>query len=379
MTGGARRRPVAAPRAFFPAAAAYAAVALPLSVLGMLGLAPVPPGLATPAAHGHEMLFGFALAAVAGHQLGPLAPRRLAAFFALWLAARAAFLAAPHSLAAAAADPAFALLLGARIAPRFLAGARKLRNRALGLVLAGVCACAAAFPLAARYGPAPSPRAVLLVAVALLAALMLFMGGRIIAPLAAAHAQRRGRRLAAPVQPRLEAPLVALSLVAAIATAFAARAPFAHAAGGAMIGAAFLAALRLARWRPWTFRGAGLAGLAVGYAWLAAGLAALGAALLAGAGATIALHAITAGAIGTLAVSVMSLTWARTARRPDAGPSTGWSVALVSFAALARLGAPFAGAHAAACLAVGALAWAAAFALLLVQFAARGTREVPLP
>ena len=56
---------------FFPAAALYATLLLPLSVAGLLGVLPMPPGLAQPLGHAHELLFGYALAVVAGYLLGP--------------------------------------------------------------------------------------------------------------------------------------------------------------------------------------------------------------------------------------------------------------------------------------------------------------------
>ena len=54
---------------FFPVAAAYAMLVLPASVSSMLGMTGAFPGIATPSGHAHEMLFGFALAVVAGNQL----------------------------------------------------------------------------------------------------------------------------------------------------------------------------------------------------------------------------------------------------------------------------------------------------------------------
>jgi uncharacterized protein involved in response to NO len=59
-------RAASASRIFFPLAAAYALLVLPASVLPMLGIAPLAPGLASPAAHAHDLLFGIALLVVAG-------------------------------------------------------------------------------------------------------------------------------------------------------------------------------------------------------------------------------------------------------------------------------------------------------------------------
>lgn len=68
-------RKIHAYRVFFPAASAYAAVAVPLSVLAMTG-----DGISTGlvgSGHAHEMLFGFALALIAGYTLGPIKPLKL--------------------------------------------------------------------------------------------------------------------------------------------------------------------------------------------------------------------------------------------------------------------------------------------------------------
>ncbi len=70
---------------FFPAAAAYAAIAAPLSVCELVGGPPIVPGLATPAGHAHELLFGFALAVVAGFLITRTTRTRLYGLFALWL------------------------------------------------------------------------------------------------------------------------------------------------------------------------------------------------------------------------------------------------------------------------------------------------------
>lgn len=71
-------------RWLFPLAALHAALMVPLSLLALYhGWAVVQ--LATPAAHAREMLFGFALAVIAGYLLGPVPRRQLAVLVALWL------------------------------------------------------------------------------------------------------------------------------------------------------------------------------------------------------------------------------------------------------------------------------------------------------
>ena len=90
----------------------------------MLGLTDGFPGLASPLAHAHEMLFGFALGVVAGNQLGPKTVRALALLFAAWLLARVTFVMLPGSAIEVAANAAFPAALVAAIAPRLFGSAR---------------------------------------------------------------------------------------------------------------------------------------------------------------------------------------------------------------------------------------------------------------
>jgi uncharacterized protein involved in response to NO len=323
-------------RFFYPAAAAYAALILPISALSM-----------PPRSHAHEMLLGFALAVVAGNQLGVVPPRRVATMLVAWAAARTAFLVAPASLATAALNAAFAALLAFHVAPRLLGAAKKWRNRALPAVLISLCAAAAAWQFAE----------VTLATVALFALLMLFMGGRIIAPAVAGQLYRQGKRLDARVQPRIEAALIVAGFAAAIALAAGARVP----AAAALAAAGSIAAVRLARWRLWLLRGRrDLLCLAAGYAWLAFGLLVFGAALAAGRHESAALHLITVGALGSLTLNVMAQSWLLKARRdPSRSLAIVAGTVLVGFATVFRVFGVLA--PAAAC-------WSAAFAVLLLLF-----------
>ncbi|MEO8847256.1 MAG: NnrS family protein, partial [Casimicrobiaceae bacterium] len=315
---------------FFPVAAAYAVFVLPASVCSMLGVTAVFPGVATPAGHAHELLFGFALAVVAGNQLGPRTRSSLALLVALWLLARVTFLFFPMGALAVAANAGFPALLAWHLAPRLFGRAKKWRNQSLPVVLAAICGSAIVYLYVAHNTAAPtavelSPYRVLLVTVSLFALLLLFMGGRLIAPVVAGQLHRQGIHLAARVQPRIEASLIIVMLVATLAMVAdgtprgAAGGLASRVAGVALMVAGLLAALRMTRWRLWRVRGrADVLCLAAGYAWLAVGLVLLGAAH-AGAGLsrhdeTLALHIITIGSLGTLTLNVMAMTWLLRAR-----------------------------------------------------------------
>jgi uncharacterized protein involved in response to NO len=365
---------------FFPVAAAYAALVLLASVASMTGVIAMFPGLATPAGHAHEMLFGFALAVVAGNQLGLRTRSLLVLLMALWAIARVAYLFAPQSGLATLANIMFPAWLARHLAPRLLGSAKKWRNRALPVILLAICASAVVVALmAARFTrePAVDPHRVLRVAVALFALLLLFMGGRIIAPTVAGQLQRQGTAMPARVQPRIEGALIVLMIVATIALAWSPASGddvrwMSRVAGAALIAAGALAAVRLVRWQLWALRGrSDLWCLAAGYAWLALGLVLLGMAecglVLGSRNETAALHVVTIGSLGTLTLNVMSMTALSRARGASAAlrwlPVAG--TLLLAATVVLRLSAGSVGDYRAMLL-TAAFFWAVAFALLFV-------------
>lgn len=364
--GYAQRRLIAGNTLFFPLATVYAIFVLPASVLAMLGAIRAFPALASPAGHAHEMLFGFAFAVVAGNQLGPIAARRLALLVALWVMARATFLGAPGSLAATATNIAFAALLAVQITPRLFGSAKKLRNQALPAVLMAICASAVALPLFMWSGSTAAEHGTVAVAVLLFAVLMIFMGGRIIGPTAAGHFHRQGGRLDARVQPRIEGALLLVMAVAIIASAFTAARTLVAAALGV---AGVVSLMRLLRWRLWDLRGRpDLLCLAAGYGWLAAGLLLYGLALAAGRHETAALHLITVGALGTLTLNVMHMTWSLKARADPARSRVPvWATLLIGVAALLRALAGTGVGDPPGLFLFASFCWSGAFALLLVR------------
>jgi uncharacterized protein involved in response to NO len=354
---------------FFPLAACYGALALPLFAAGWTGIMPAPPGLRTPAGHAHELLFGYALAVVCGFLVNRIEWPRLALLLALWLTARLAFLFLPESPLAAASNIGFAAVLAATAAPRFMKAAKKWRNRLTGPLILALCACAAGFHLILARGGGFLLYLVLGEAVLLFALLMLFFGGRLIAPAAAGAIERRGGSLEARVQPRIEGAI----LVAMIAAALTGPVPaLALVHGPLLIVVGALAIIRLLRWRLWRCANrADLVCLGVGYAWLGAGLILLGASrgLDPGPAPAAATHAITIGALGTLTTTIMLRTRLLRLRIEPAARAR-WLVAataLMSMSALARLfgsGSP-------AWLLLAAACWSAAllatFILLSIE------------
>jgi len=354
---------------FFPAASLLAALAVPLSLYSALSGTAWPPGLLG-SGHGHELIFGFALALIAGYTLGPQPRRVLTALFVLWLLARISWFLAPESLVAQLLSPAFALLLARYAVPRFQA-AKKWRNRLAGPLILTLCLLSVVFWLvkstpAGNIQPMPGPRQVMMAAIVGLLLLMTFIGGRLIAPAVAGTLEKRGIPLAARVQPRIEGGLL-ITLVLALALSLVPLA--APGAGFLLLSAAVLIVVRTGRWKLWHCGNRpDLLVLALGYLWLAAGAGATGFSLLRGTDPIHSIHLITIGALGTLSSSVMlRLAWQRAKRTtPPGWQVTGVAIAM-ALSALARFEAgitPFASPD---LLWLAAVSWSGSYTLVSLQ------------
>lgn len=292
---------VSAQSLFFPAACIHAAITAVLTVfayqfssewlLAFVGLG-----------HAHEMLFGFALALIAGYTLGQIEPRWLWILFSLWLFARIGYWLDPTGAIGQWSSPLFALVLAWKIVPRFFA-AKKWRNRMISPLLMAICSVPLAWFILRKMGWPVAPSQLSQTMILLLVMLMAFIGGRIIAPAVAGELQKQGITQQARVQPQLEA----LILLLLPASAISALIPGASQVAGVLsITVALVIAVRLIRWKIWRCGDrADLIGLGIGYSWLAIGTLALGFAIFFELATYVLLHFITVGALGTLSASVM--------------------------------------------------------------------------
>lgn len=346
---------------WFPVAAAHAALILPWSVLAQFQWVPAPASLAASLGHAHEMLFGFALAVVAGYTLRPRQGHQEWGLFAVWLAARVSFLIAPASWPAALCNGLFAIGLASAVVPVYLR-TDKWRNRSVGFIILGLMLTVLAVHGIHRLARTALMSTLLLDAVLLLSTLMFFMGGRIIAPAIAGHIRQSHAPLRHVVQARLEGGTLALLATAMLVNLLpwhGAR----PACGALLLACAALTLTRMLRWRCWLGLGrADLLALLAGYSWLIVGWVLIGTSMIAGQAPTSALHAITVGALGTLTFSVMLRTQMfRCLHDTSALP---WAYAGVVPMAMAATLRVTSDAH--ALLALAAACWSLCHASLLV-------------
>jgi len=366
-------------RPFFICAAAWAALAIPLWLATFAGHIEVPSALAPPVWHVHEMVYGYAAATVAGFLLTaipnwtgrlPLQGGPLVGLVLLWLIGRIAVLLSARAGgagAAAVADLAFPLLFLAVVAREIVVG-RNWRN----LPIAGALALLFVGNLlvhAEALGWWTSAAAGNRLGIATLLMLVTLIGGRIVPSFTRNWLVKALPGAALPASfdtfDRIVMALTALALVAWVAW------PDGPVAAATALAAGVALAARLARWRGGpTWREPLVLVLHLGYGWLALGFILLGSSeFLAWLPPTAALHALTAGAIGTMTLAVMTrASLGHTGHALTAGRGTVAIYALVTLAALLRLLAPFGAGDYLVLLCLAGLAWSGAFGLFVVLY-----------
>lgn len=372
-------------RPFFLFAGAYAAIAAAawLAVLHRLhtGAAFSFPHGSFPVHlwHGHEMLFGFAGAAIAGFFLtavpswtgrDPVRGPLLGGLALTWLAGRIALWSAsflPLYLIAII-DLAFVPFL-AGLVVRTLKGGWSKRNAIFLPVFAALFAGNLLFHLdTAGIAPGFAARGLLLALDAILF-LLTVIGGRVV-PAFTTNALRRMGESRLPVsRPPVEAAALISVALLAVADLFDPDGPI---TGAVAAGTALIHAVRLAGWCGHrTLSEPILWILHLGYIWLIAGFALKTLALLGGwLPATTASHALTIGAIGSMTLGVMSrAALGHTGRELKVAPSITAAYLLVSAAAFARIiGPALLPTYVPQALAMSAILWIAAFGLFTVVY-----------
>lgn len=360
-------------RPFFALAGLYGALSVPLWLAIWTGTLGLPSELAPSYWHAHEMLFGFAGAAMAGFLLtavpnwtgqGPVRGGALLLLVAVWIAGRVAMWLSgvldPRLVAVA--DLAFFPLLAAFQAPAIV-----VRSARRNLVFVVILLALFAANLGVHFESlriADTASWGLRLALDILVLAVTLVGGRIVPAFTQGGLKAQGIATAIVPAPRLDA--AAILCVAAMTIAEALHAP------GYVVGAAAgLAAVanlaRLSRWRGHrTWRWPLLWVLHLGMGLLVLGLAIKAAAGFGAVPEAAALHALGAGAIGTMILAVMTrATLGHTGRELVAVPGSWIVYHAVACGALLRVLAALMPAHAVPLTVAGGVLWSLGFAVFL--------------
>lgn len=363
-------------RPFFFGAALFAGIALPVWLAALALGAGAPSHLAGRDWHVHEMVFGYLPGVLAGFLLTaipnwtgrlPVAGKPLATLFGLWLAGRVAIaVSAGWPVLATTIDTAFLVAL-AGLAWREVIAGKTWRNVPVCVLLTLLAVAHIGFDLASLVGGRTGPyeRG----ALSVIALLISLIGGRITPSFTRNWLAKTGRTPLPVPFGRFDRVTLAATAIALLAWTIA---PHDISTGVLFALAAVLHLIRVLRWIGWrTLPEPLVTILHIGYAWLAVWFALTAwSILLPGAldGST-ALHALTAGAIGTMTLAVMTrATLGHTGRPLTADAATVAIYALVIGGAAGRIVAPFLPVdYLAAVLTAGAL-WSAAFLLFSVVY-----------
>lgn len=358
-------------RPFYLLASVFSALSVAVWAAQFAGWLPMTAYLRGSLWHGHEMIFGFTIAVIAGFLLTAVrnwtsqptpGGLPLALLAALWLLGRVLVL-TPFATAAAWVNAAFPVAVALAIGIPLVRSGNRRNYFFPGLLILLGCAVLA-FHLAYQGALELPPRLGLLAALDIILFIMAVMGGRVI-PMFTNNGIPGAQARRLPIVEKL-----ALGGILVLLAADLVQAP-APVILLAAIACALAHAVRLHLWQPWrTVHTPMVWILHAAYAWIVVHLAlrAMSAAgLLA---ESLALHALTIGAIGGLTIGMMT----RTARGHTARPlkADGVEVAayvLVQIAALVRVagGAWLAGLYLPTVI-VSALLWSAAFALYAVRY-----------
>lgn len=366
-------------RPFFLLAGVYAILAVPIWLwVYSQGVATLP-GLPPQLWHGHEMLYGFVGAAIAGFLLTAVPSWTgsrgfgglpLIVLVTLWLAGRGvmASVASLPTWLTAVLELSFLPALAALLAPPLLRA--RNRNTPMLVVIAVLWLTDVAFVVAMHSADALLAQRALRLAIDIVLILVTVVGGRIVPSFTANALRRHGETIQLVVRPWLD-PLV-IALMVAIALVDFAWADSRLSGILAAIAAA-AHALRLSGWRGRrTWREPILWILHVGYAWLPIGLGLKALWLLTGTSWSAHwLHALTLGTLGTMILAVMTrASLGHTGRPLIVTRTTALSYLLLTAAVSVRVWAPALNLidYLSTVMIAGVL-WSIAFALYLLVYA----------
>lgn len=376
-------------RPFFLAAGIWGLAAMALWIVAVMGVLEIGGSYGSVAWHGHEMLFGYTSAALAGFLLTsipnwtgrlPVSGRPLLGLFVLWCAGRAALLGvdAIGLVTAVAIDAVFMPVLLAVCAREIVTGRKWNNLKILGglLVLTfanlGYHAC-----ILAGIGPDLPGRA----AVAAYVTLIMIIGGRILPSFTRNWLSKRGESCFPAPYSAVDTASTVLAVAALAAWVVL---PEHNATGMLALVAALAQAVRLSRWRGWAARAEGLVFiLHLAYGFVVLGLVAIAATAFEVLDAVSSMHVLTVGGIGSMTLAVMSrATRGHTGLELRASPVTIASYGCILSAGAVRPLASLLPDAYMLVLSIAGVAWILAFLLYLVEYAptlTRTRRDLPQP
>ncbi|HEU4969914.1 NnrS family protein [Sphingomonas sp.] len=364
-------------RPFFLSGAVWAVVVVVLWVCALSGAVALPTRFDPLAWHRHEMLFGYLGAVICGFILTaipnwtgrlPISGSPLAGLWGLWLIARLAvlFSGTTGAILAFFLDVGFFVVLGLVAAREVIAA----KNRNLPIVVMILLfALANAIDHGEALGCIDWGGLGWRLGLGLVLMMIGLIGGRIIPSFTRNWLAKQGRTAGLPGQPS-RFDLASLGVMALALLGWAAF-PDAQATAVLLLAAGALHAARLARWSGLrTARDPLVFILHVSYAWLPIGLLLLGAsAFWPAIPVSSAVHALAAGAMGSMTLSVMTrATLGHTGRPLHAD---GWTVAiyaLVTVGAFLRVTAPWLPTDYMRAIEIAGTAWAGAFLLFALAY-----------
>jgi len=364
-------------RPFFFAGTAWALIALFLWICSLRGEINLPVAIDALAWHRHEMLFGFVGAIVSGFLLTavpnwtgrlPIAGWPLAGLFSLWAAARLAVLFS-ETLSlwlAALLDVGFFLVLGL-LAAREVLEANNRNTPVVGMIL--LFGLADGLDYLANTSLIPWPDLGWQLAIALVVLLISLIGGRIIPSFTRNWLVKRGMTSELPTQPgKFDLFVIGATAVAML---FWLMGPPELATGLVLCAAGALQAVRWLRWSGWrTVADPLVLILHVGYFWIPVGLVLLGLSIAGYVPRSAAIHSLTAGAMATMILAVMTrASLGHTGRELKASPFTVVVYLLITAGALLRVGTSLNVINYNLGIDVSGLAWGGAFLVFLIVYA----------
>ena len=331
--------------------------------------------------HGHEMLFGYTSAAIAGFLLTvvpnwtKVKARKgnvLVGLSVLWLAGRVAFWAQgyfPYGLVAAV-DMLFLIVFTALVMPPLLDPRHRRQLMFVPILLALIVANAMTHLGVAGFDALGFDWGIRGLTLGLDATVVLLavMAGRVTPSFTSSFLGHGNPAIKVLQRPKLERAVLGATWAVLVVDQVL---PASALAGGVALIAAVLHGVRLSGWQGRrTLSNPILWVLHLGYLWLVAGLVLKGLSDFDVLAAADGIHALTIGAIGTITLGVMTrAALGHTGRVVKAAPAIVGAYALISVAALIRLATIVWPEYSSELIMVSGVVWTAAFAIFVVVYA----------